>query len=232
MTKDTREHILDAAERLFAESGIDAVSMRTITAEAGVNLAAIHYHFGSKEELVKAVFSRPIEHLNRQRLALLNACEARSGEEAPPVEDVLRCLIAPSIRLSQAGERGEMFMRLCGRIHTETAEYLQVAFDELFQEIKERFGAALRRALPQLPMGEIFWRSYFTIGAMVHTMRDLAKLQRFSEGLCDTTDIEGMIERLVQFGAAGMRAPVPTPGAPDGTGAAQSTVVTTAEAKA
>jgi AcrR family transcriptional regulator len=208
MPTDTKEQILDTAERLFAESGIDAVSLRAITAEASVNLAAIHYHFGSKEALVKAVFGRRMIPLNRERVALLTEVEANAGDGQLAVEDVLRTLFAPAIRLSRHPERGETFMCLCGRFYSERGEYMQPMFEELFKEVIARFMAAFRKACPELPVGELFWRTHFAVGAMVHTMCDSDRLRMISQGVCDPLEVEDTIERMVQFTAAGFRAPV------------------------
>ena len=208
MPTDTKEQILDTAERLFAGSGIDAVSLRAITAEASVNLAAIHYHFGSKEALVRAVYARRLIPLNQERLALLDEVEANAGGRPLAVEDVLRTLFAPAIRLSRHPERGETFMCLCGRFYSELGEYMQRMFEELFKEVIERFMAAFQKACPQLPPKELFWRTHFAVGAMVHTMCDSYRLKMISHGVCDPSDVEDTIERMVQFTAAGLRAPV------------------------
>jgi AcrR family transcriptional regulator len=208
MSVDTKSQILDAAERLFAERGIDAVSIRSIVSEADVNLAAIHYHFGSKEALVEAVFERRVGPMNRERLALLDECESRAGDGPLEVEDIVRALVGPAIRLSHEPERGRVFMRIAGRFYSESAEFIQPLFDRLFRELIARFTAAFRRACPELPMEELFWRIQFMVGAMAHTMCGAEKLEHISGGLCDPNDVEGTIERMVQFVAAGMRAPV------------------------
>jgi AcrR family transcriptional regulator len=208
VTADTKDQILDAAERLFAQNGIDSVSLRTITQEAGVNLAAVNYHFGSKEALVTEVFARRVGQVNGERLRLLGEYEQRTGDGHLEVEEVLRTFIAPAIRLSHELEHGEMVMQLCSRIYTESQDYVGDMFDKLFQEILERYGVAFQRALPELPFKEIFWRAHFAIGAMLHTMRDQKRLVHMSQGLCDPSDVDSTIERLVQFGAAGMRAPL------------------------
>ena len=209
MAVDTKELILDTAERLFAENGIDAVSLRTIISEAGVNLAAIHYHYGSKELLIKEVFGRRIVPINRQRLMLLDECEARAGEGPLPIEDVLRALFAPAIRLSHDKERGHIFMRLCGRFWGEVSAKMQAEFDELFREVIGRFLAAFHRALPHLSRKEIFWRVHFAVGGMIHTMVDSERLGRMSGGLCQPSDVEETIEQLVSYAAAGFSAPAP-----------------------
>lgn len=209
MAADTKQIILDTAERLIAEKGIDAVSLRSITSEASVNLAAIHYHFGSKEALVEKVFERRVLPLNTRRLQMLTAAEERAGDDQLEVEEVLRALIAPAMRLyQQEGSEGRRFMQMCGRIYSEQAEYVQRIFDSLFGEIVTRFGAAFRRALPEIPEIDRYWRVHFCVGAMIHTMSDSEKLKRFSNGMCDPSDTENAIERMVQFCAAGLRAEV------------------------
>jgi AcrR family transcriptional regulator len=209
MAADTKQTILDTAERLISEKGIDAVSLRSITSEANVNLAAVHYHFGSKEALVEKVFGRRITPLNDRRLQMLDEVEERAAGEALEVEDVLRALVAPAIRLyHQEGCEGSQFMQMCGRIYSEQAEYVQRIFDDLFRELVVRFGSAFRRALPEIPEVERAWRVQFSIGAMIHTMSDSEKLKRFSNGLCDPSDTEATIERMIQFCAAGLRAQV------------------------
>ena len=209
MAIDTKELILDTAERLFAEHGIDAVSLRTIITEAGVNLAAIHYHYGSKDLLVKEVFARRIRPVNQQRLMLLDEYETQAGDGPLAVTDVLRAFFAPAIRLSHDKERGHVFIRLCGRFWAEVSAKMQGEFDELLRDVIRRFLAAFHRALPHLSPKEVFWRVHFAVGGMVHTMVDSERLARMSGGLCRPSDVEETIEQLVSYSAAGFNAPAP-----------------------
>src|SRR4051812_26133774 len=94
--RDTRSRILDAAEDLFGESGLDRVSIRDITRKANVNLAAIHYHFGSKEDLITAVFERRIVPVNAARLAALGRIEKMAGKRVPTLENILDAFIRPA----------------------------------------------------------------------------------------------------------------------------------------
>jgi len=209
----TREAILDAAERLFAEKGFEGASMRAITSNAGVNVAAANYHFGSKEALLKATLARRIGPVNEERLRLLEAVEAESGRRRPAVEKALEALIAPALRLSRDKRRGgRMFMMLLGRIFADPGDRLQTLFLEQFKDIGGRFMPVFQRALPKLPPVELMWRIHFVIGVMAHTMTDTQKLRHISQGACDPEDIEGIVGRMVAFLAAGMKAPVPTGG--------------------
>jgi AcrR family transcriptional regulator len=208
MAIDTKQTILNTAERLISEKGIDAVSLRLITSEAKVNLAAVHYHFGSKEALVEKVFERRITPVNQRRLQMLDEAEARTGGGPLPVEDVLQALIEPPMRLYQADGEGRRFVHMCGRIYAEQADYVQRIFDDLFQDIVARFSLAFGRALPEVPDVERAWRVHFSVGAMIHTMLDSERIQRFSNGLCDPSDADRTIERMVRFCAAGLRAEI------------------------
>ncbi len=217
MPTETREQILDTAERLFAERGIDGVSIRTITAEAQVNLAAIHYHFGSKEALVREVFARRIGPVNRERLRLLDDLLERSGGQNPEMEELVRILVGPPLRLLLQAERGEIFTRLCGRIYAEASVHLRTMFVDLFQEVVQRFSAAFEQAAPEVPKAELRWRFHFVIGAMAHTLMQGQCVKQFGVDSLEVGDVQANIERLTQFATAGLQAPLPettSPGTP------------------
>ena len=209
MAADTKEHILDAAETLIAEQGIDAVSLRKITSDAQVNLAAVHYHFGSKEALVQKVFERRIRPVNAKRLEMLDAAEDAATGPNLELEPVLRAFIEPAIRLYAQDSKGPVFMRVCGRIFAEPSHHLQQTLDDFFSEIVTRFGQAFARALPELEKEELAWRMHFTVGTMIHTLMEHDRLKRFTGGLCTMDEPEALIERMVTYCAAGMRAPRP-----------------------
>ena len=208
MSLDTKEQLLDTAEKMFAEHGIAAVSLRSIISQAGVNLAAIHYHFGSREGLVEAVFERRVRPINEERIALLDELEARAAGVPLKVEDVLRVLFGPAIRISQDPTRGQTFLRICGRFYAEPGDYMGPMFERLFRQVLERFTAAFQRALPHLTLTELLWRTHFAVGTMVHTMLDCRRLTQISGGLCDTANVEEVIDHMVQFAAAGLTAPL------------------------
>lgn len=204
----TRKAILDAAERLFAEKGFEGASVRRITSDAGVNIAAANYHFGSKEDLLRAALARRIGPVNEERLRLLATIETKTGKQSPKVEKVLEALVAPALRLSRDKRRGgRVFMKLLGRIFADPGDKLQALFLEQFEDIGKRFMPAFHRALPDLPPVELMWRMHFVIGVMAHTMADTQKLKHISQGACDPNDTEGIVDRMVTFLAAGMQAP-------------------------
>jgi AcrR family transcriptional regulator len=205
---DTREALLDAAEALFSEHGIQASSLRMITHQAGANLAAVHYHFGSKEGLVRAVFKRRLQPLQEERLRLLEACDLSGGAEGPGVEQVIHAFVAPVIRrMREAPDGAHAFAQLMGRVFGEPSEEVRTM---VFQEIKlsaDRFVAALRQLLPHLSDTEVMWRFHFLAGGMGHTVSCQKLVERFSEGLCSSSDPDEMLRYMVTFMASGLRAP-------------------------
>ena len=205
----TKNRLLDAAEGLYADHGIDATSLRAITAAADANLAAVHYHFGSKQALTEAVFSRRILPIKKERLRILDGLERDAGDRSVPVESIVEAFVLPALKVSRDPHRGgKNFIRLMGRIYTEPGGALGDLLVQQFGEILRRFGDALGRALPQLPPNELLWRFHFMVGAMVHTISDPGKLHRLSGGRCDPDDIDGVSARLVTFLASGLRAPL------------------------
>ena len=206
---DTKTLILDAAEQAFAELGFGSASLRHIIRSAGVNLAAVHYHFGSKEALVEAVFARRIGRLTQERLALLDTCEVEAkGGQPPPLEQILEAFVGPALRLTTGpADAGKAFVRLFGRTIAEPSEHLQSMLNEQFGTTVKRFLAALQRALPKLSTAQLAWRFQFAVGAMGYLMADPQNLKAISDGLCDPGDTEAAISELVTFLAAGLRAP-------------------------
>jgi AcrR family transcriptional regulator len=206
----TRDALLDAAESLFVEHGLEAASLRAITQRAGANLAAVNYHFGSKEGLIRAVFNRRLAPLQEERLRLLDAEEGRDGGT---LEGVLRAFIAPAMQMRASAGPADV-SQLIGRIfHEPNDEVRKMLFGE-FVETLRRFLAALHRLLPELTHEELLWRFHFGVGAMSQTLSCGNLLERFSEGRCSMSDPEEVLDRLVLFFVAGLRSPAPIPGPP------------------
>jgi AcrR family transcriptional regulator len=202
---NTKDRVLDAAERLFARDGIEATSLRAITTEADVNLAAVNYHFQSKDALVRAVIARRVVPVNQRRLELLDACEQAAGAGPLPIEAVLDAFIRPVLEIYAS--RAREFTPLMGRMYTEP-EFAERIYKEHLEPLATRFIAAYQRALPGLPRVELLWRLHFSMGAVGHTMAASHVLRLFSNGECDPSDVEGTLKRLKAFTIAGLTAPV------------------------
>jgi AcrR family transcriptional regulator len=203
----TKDRILDTAERLFARDGFESTSLRAITAEANVNLAAVNYHFQSKEALVQAVVGRRMSPVNARRLALLDAYEAEAGDAPVPLDKILDAFLRPVVEM--VGTHGKDFVPLIGRLYTEPGEFSVRLFKHQFEYMAERFRPALERTLPDLSRTELSWRLHFAIGAMAHTMAASKLLELMSGGRCDISDVEGTLLHLKAFILAGISAPVP-----------------------
>jgi AcrR family transcriptional regulator len=200
----TRERILDAAERMFADIGYEATSLRAITKAAEANLAAVNYYFRSKEDLAKAVMLRRLEPLNNARLALLEEYEAQAGKKGTgvPLEKIVEAFARPVLELN--ADRDIRIQPLLGRMYAEPGPIRDV-FANAMTKVAERFFAALRRALPGLHREDFFWRVHFMIGALAHTMAGRHLLEFISNGCCDPTDTEAVTGQYVQFVCAGLR---------------------------
>ncbi len=205
---DTHNRLLDAAEQLFAEHGIGATSLRAITSEASANLASVHYHFGSKDALIEAVFARRLEPLNRERCRLLDAEVAAAGG-APTIEATVNAFVAPVMRLAyDLAGGGENFMLLIGRLYSEPGD-LAYRITEQFAEVFLRYTSTLSRSLPHLSQTDLLWRFFFMVGGISMPLMGRHIIPRRTGGLCDPSDTENNIKRLVAFLSAGLRAAAP-----------------------
>ncbi|HVS19316.1 MAG TPA: TetR/AcrR family transcriptional regulator [Planctomycetota bacterium] len=210
-TRDTKARLLDAAEASFGEHGFQGSSLRAITSAAEANLAAVHYHFGSKEQLFAAVFARRIEPINARRLERLDALEAAAGGAAVEVEALLAAFIEPACNaFAQIEDRGARFLQLSGRMFSEPGEHW-TAVRALLEEPLARFLAAFGKSLPHLPPREVLWRLFFVVGGMCHAFSAGAMLTEFSDGACRGDDARQSVPRLIGFLAAGMRSAEVTP---------------------
>lgn len=220
--KDTKQTILDIAEELFARQGFYATSMRNITANAGVNLSAVNYHFGSKQALLEAVFERRFLPLNQSRIQRLDivSAEARMLNRRPAVRDVMQAFIEPTLRFRESGKGAQNFISLIGRslagqdvtMRRMLLTHVAPVFIKLF--------SVLREAMPDMPEKTLMWKLHFSIGALFHVMHlcsesiheefmdvmpggrnDRKKLNAL---LCSKTDNDVLIEMLTTFVAKGM----------------------------
>ena len=201
---DTRARILDVAEQLFGEHGLDRVSIRDITTQAKVNLAAINYHFGSKDDLIAAVFERRVVPVNQARLAALDLVEGSAGKGPPKLEAILEAFIRPALQSAlKPSEGGAAFSKLFGRCLSEPSPEVEALLKKQFAPLALRMNAALKKALPQLSRSEIFWRMKFTYGALHHWL--LTK-DKFRPDWVKDIGVDAQTQKLIAFVAAGFRA--------------------------
>ena len=200
---DTKEQILNTAERLFAEHGFAGTSLRGVVREAKVNIAAIHYHFGSKEELFIAVVQRvakPIIQLQLQQLA-----EYENQTSSPSVESILEAFFKPSLQIiTQMGEKGMIGAQFLGRCRMEPFPIQQLAKEE-FNPSYQRFLDILQRALPDRTRSELTWKLDLAIAIIIRVLTQIGQPDALIQGT-SSEEVETAVERLVNFVAQGMKA--------------------------
>lgn len=197
-TPDTRDRILDAAEKLFADNGFSGTSLRAITGAAGANVAAVHYHFGSRDALLRAVFHRIVAPVNAERLRRF----AELGDP-PELEDLLRAFLAPPLDVFGSSDRGRILKRLVGRIFAEDDE-VRAIFVAEFREVLEGFMEALQRTFPDRSAEDFRWPFHFMLGAMNHLLAHAEPLSSMVDTRRPLTPDAGL-EPLVTWCAAGFR---------------------------
>lgn len=203
---DTKQRILDAAERLFAEGGFHHTSLRAITTKAGVNLAAVNYHFGGKEALVEAIFERRLSPLNAARRQQLDAVRDRARAEgrAPDIEEVLRAFIEPTLAFRDAGPGARAFISLVGRALSEPDGVVRGAFLHHMQPLFTYLLELTRSALPHLDPQRTFWRLFFALSAIGHTICLLDKPLPWPPGVTPLQDSQALLAEILPFLTAGM----------------------------
>ena len=200
---NTKDRILSAAEDLFAVHGFSATSLRQVTSRADVNIAAVNYHFGSKENLVNEVFRRRMDDMSNKRLAGLRlAIEKDSGN----LEDILRSFIEPPLALTLDRQHGgAAFVRVLARAFAEKNDGLRKFLSDNYGHVLKEFAKALAHAVPELSREDLFWRLDFIAGALTYAMADFGMIKR-PAGVTEKAHCDKAAQQLVRFAAAGLRA--------------------------
>lgn len=211
---DTRERILDAAENLFMAYGYDGTSMRQITGEAGVNLAAVNYHFGSKESLMQEVFRRRLDWLNEERMRVLDKMESEAAGKALKPSQIVDGFFGTLLRMAGDEHRGGMtFLRLLGRTLAEPSEFIRAFLAHEYQVVMDRYKEAFYKALPEVPKAEIVWRFHFMLGATSYAIAGTDALRLVTDWQIEEEDsidrLDRLVPRLMSFLLGGLRAPLP-----------------------
>lgn len=200
-TSETREQLVAAAERLFAERGFAGVSVRVIAAEAGVNWSLVGYYFRGKDGLLAEVYRRHCTTLNAERLRLLKEAR-RTGLQ---LESVIEAFVRPALAEIHGRDGQSKYSRLRAMLAAEDAPLFTQLVAENFDQSSRTFVAALRECLPDLPADEVLWRFHFMLGTIYYSASSPQRIKAFSRGRCDPGDLEATVQQLVPFLAAGFR---------------------------
>jgi AcrR family transcriptional regulator len=202
---ETSETILDMAEDLFSKHGFHGVTIREVAREAGVDTALLHYYFGTKKGLFDAVFLRRAEVLNRDRLVAMDRYEAETGDAMTP-EGVIDAFVGPVLEWQAKGGPGwKHYCALVSQVNA-TPVWGGETMTRYFDPVIHRLITLMKRALPQAQEEDLYWAYHNLSGALTLTMGETGRLDRLSEGLCRSGDLEAARANMVRYAAAGFRA--------------------------
>ena len=197
----TKDRILDAAEELFAQFGFAGTSLRQVTSRADVNIAAVNYHFGSKENLVNEVFRRRMDEMSTQRLAALQASvEQHPGE----LEPILSAFVEPALAMAQDRHGGGAFVRVVARAYAEKNEKLRKFLSDHYGHVLREFAKAIAKTVPDLSKEELYWRLDFLAGSLTYAMADFGLIKR-PAGVSEAAHRQRAAHELIRFAAAGFK---------------------------
>jgi len=198
----TKDRILGAAEELFAQHGFAGTSLRQVTSRADVNIAAVNYHFGSKENLVNEVFRRRMDEMSAQRLSLLKAAVQQHPGQLEPV---LAAFVEPALALAQDRHGGSAFIRVIARTYAEKNDSLRKFLSDQYGHVLRDFAKAIAACVPGLSKEELYWRLDFLSGALTYAMADFGLIKR-PGGVSEPAHRARAARELIKFAAAGLRA--------------------------
>ena len=201
----TKDRILHAAEELFTQQGFAATSLRQVTSRADVNIAAVNYHFGSKDNLVNEVFRRRMDEMSTQRL---DALRKATADGACGLEPILAAFVEPALAMAQDRHGGGAFIRVIARAYAESNDSLRKFLSDQYGHVLREFAKAIAACVPGLSKEELYWRLDFLSGALPYAMADFGLIRRPS-GVTEASHRQRAARALIRFAAAGFNADAP-----------------------
>ena len=206
VSEKTRKRILSAAEKIFARGGYRAMTLREVTNEANVNLAAVNYHFGSKTNLMRSLIRERFEPINRIRLQLLDARITAHAPRPVPLTEIYDALFRPLFTgMESAPANDTTLMQIIGRALTEPADFMRSLHKEFFAELSMRFMAEIQRSCPELTQEQLQYRFFLSISTMIGTVIEQVRLENISGGKLDGTNLDRILEELTAYVVAGFQ---------------------------
>lgn len=203
----TKDRILGAAEELFAQYGFAGTSLRQVTTHADVNIAAVNYHFGSKENLVNEVFRRRMDEMTAARLGQLE--QARSAQPGD-LRAVLAAFVEPALAMAQDRQSGGAFVRVIARAYAEKNDNLRKFLSDHYGHVLREFGKAIGACVPGLSKEELYWRLDFLAGSLTYAMADFGLIKR-PHNINEAAHRSKAAQELIHFAEAGFRASARAP---------------------
>ncbi|HVA79456.1 MAG TPA: TetR/AcrR family transcriptional regulator, partial [Candidatus Binataceae bacterium] len=180
-TNDSLERLMTAAERLFGERGIDGVSLRQINQAAGcANVAAIHYHFGSKEALVTALIERRMKGINTRRMAMLDEIEKTAGVD--DLHGLIEAVVWPLAEQLNDSSGGNHYVQLLAQVYGDPRLPVAETFRGCFGQSVRRVEELIHQRLTYLPREIVATRFGLAGSQMIHTLADWERQLRTSRG--------------------------------------------------
>ncbi len=209
----TKDRIAQATELLFLQRGYEGTSLRAITTEANVNLAAVNYHYGSKEELFTKLLTERLDPLNDERAARLDSLKAKGFDREHRVEQIIATLFLPALSLARdPAQGGPDFLRFIGRAYADPSDFVRKLLAERYAATNLKFKQAFGEALPGLAEHDLAMRLNFILDAVSSTLAS-EDVRRVLGGLQSerADDDLNLLAYLAPFLGAALRAAVRSP---------------------
>ncbi|MBV1868898.1 MAG: TetR/AcrR family transcriptional regulator [Marinosulfonomonas sp.] len=199
----TRDRILGVAETLFATKGINGVTTRVLAETAGVNMAAVNYHFGNKDNLTIEVFRDVARRTAKRRLDSLHAIERAAKEQGrnPELEEIIEAFVDAYVNEDDS-RSGILLAHLVLKHRVNPTEWTRAVVRDELDDLALRYVGALQLAAPHLSEKAVHWRYHLMVGAILVTLSDdgpQSRMDRLSGGLCSPSDRLEFRRELVSF---------------------------------
>jgi AcrR family transcriptional regulator len=202
---DARQRILDVAERLFTERGLQ-VTVRQLAPKARVSISGINYYFGSKAGLTQAVFERLSQRVNERRLIELDAILRSAGSKKPKMQDLISAFLRPYF---DSWDNGKLLAKIIVAHRLEPSPLTHLIIDQHFEPMALRFVEAFALACPDVSRTAFAWRYSFMISAIVLTLVNLedSLAEKMSKGRVNSKDLKSLSDELTRFLVGGLSIP-------------------------
>jgi len=205
--KSVRNSIIRAAERGFAKLGFHGASTAAIAEDAGIQQPLVHYYFKTKDDLYRAVFENRVSTLNTERFDYLDRVQVPDGDTSQNLEEAVRALVGPVVGvLLKSPKGGRHYAQLLCQLISNPEKRAEDILNEFYDPVALRFISHFEELFPGVSRKEIVWAYMFALGAMVQALSHNRRVERLSDGECDSSEVETIVDLLVPFISGGFDA--------------------------